>query len=90
MWSDKGLDAASEALGRRVVSALYVDGKLVNPAYGTNGPDRARFLSEFVDNPVVLAFPLVSGRQPEWQNRVDYLIDDFKIWSAPKTEFGNR
>ena len=84
VWSDKGLDAASEALGRRVVSALYVDGKLVNPAYGTNGPDRARFLSEFVDNPVVLAFPLVSGRQPEWQNRVDYLIDEFKIWSVPK------
>ena len=69
------------------MSALYVDGKLVNPSYGTNGPDRAKFLSEFVDNPVVLHFPLVSGRQPEWQNRVDYLIDDFKIWNFPKTEF---
>ena len=90
VWSDKGLDAASEALGRRVVGALYVDGKLVNPAYGTNGPDRARFLREFVDNPVILAFPIVPGRQVEWQNRVDYLIDDFKIWSAPKMDFGLR
>jgi hypothetical protein len=86
VWSDQGLDAASEALGRRVVSALYVDGKLVNPAYGTNGPDRAKFLSEFVDNPVVLHFPVVPGRQPEWQNRVDYLIDDFKIWNFPKAD----
>ncbi len=84
VWSEKGLDKASEALGRRVVSALYVDGRLVNPAYGTNGPDRAKFLREFVDNPVVLAFPIVPGRQVEWQNRVDYLIDDFKIWSVPK------
>ena len=87
VWSEKGLDAASEALGRRVVSALYVDGRLVNPAYGTNGPDRAKFLSEFVDNPVILAFPIVPGRQVEWQNRMDYMIDEFKIWSGPKETF---
>ena len=87
VWSDQGLDAASKALGRRVVSALYVDGRLVNPAYGTNGPDRAKFLSEFVNNPVVLAFPIVPGRQLAWQNRVDCMIDDFKIWNFPKTDF---
>ena len=83
VWSEKGLDKASEALGRRVVSALYVDGRLVNPAYGTNGPDRAKFLRQFSDLPVVLAFPIVPGRQDFSQNRVDYLIDEFKIWSAP-------
>ena len=87
VWSDKGLDAASEALGRRVVSALYVDGRLVNPAYGTNGPDRAKFLREFVVNPVVLAFPFLRERQDPKQGQVDYLIDEFKIWSAPKTDF---
>ena len=87
VWSEKGLDAASEALGRRVVSALYVDGRLVNPAYGTNDPDRAKFLREFVVNSVVLAFPIVPGCQDFAQNRVDYLIDDFKIWNFPKTDF---
>ena len=84
VWSEKGLDAASEALGRRVVSALYVDGRLVNPAYGTNGPDRARFLREFVVNPVVLGFPFLRERQDPRQGQVDYLIDEFKIWSVPK------
>ena len=88
VWSEKGLDAASEALGRRVVSALYVDGRLVNPAYGTNGPDRARFLREFVVNPVVLGFPFLRERQDPNQSQVDYLIDEFKIWSVPKTDFG--
>ena len=83
VWSEKGLDAASEALGRRVVSALYVDGRLVNPAYGTNGPDRAKFLREFVVNPVVLGFPFLRERQDPNQSQVDYLIDEFKIWSAP-------
>jgi hypothetical protein len=87
VWSEKGLDKASEALGRRVVSALYVDGRLVNPAYGTNGPDRAKFLREFVANPVVLAFPFLRERQDPKQGQVDYLIDEFKIWSAPKTDF---
>ena len=87
VWSEKGLDAASEALGRRVVSALYVDGCLVNPAYGTNGPDRARFLREFVVNPVVLGFPFLRERQDPKQGQVDYLIDEFKIWSVPKTDF---
>ncbi len=87
VWSEKGLDAASEALGRRVVSALYVDGRLVNPSYGDNGPARAKFLRELVDNPVVLAFPFVRERQEPWQNNVDYLIDEFKIWNFPKTDF---
>ena len=84
VWSEKGLDAASEALGRRVVSALYVDGRLVNPAYGTNGPDRAKFLREFVVNPVVLGFPFLRERQDPNQCREDFLIDEFKIWSKPK------
>ena len=84
VWSEKGLDKASEALGRRVVSALYVDGKLVNPAYGTNGPDRAKFLREFVVNPVALAFPFLREGQDPRQSSMDYLIDDFKIWSVPK------
>ena len=83
VWSEKGLDAASEALGRRVVSALYVDGRLMNPAYGTNGPDRARFLRQFADEPVVLGFPFLRERQDPRQGQVDYLIDEFKIWSAP-------
>ena len=83
VWSEKGLDAASEALGRRVVSALYVDGRLVNPAYGTNGTDRARFLRQFADEPVVLGFPFLRERQDPRQGQVDYLIDEFKIWSAP-------
>ena len=84
VWSEKGLDKASETLGRRVLSALYVDGRLVNPSYGDNGPSRAKFLRELVDNPVVLAFPFVRERQEPWQNNVDYLIDEFKIWSKPK------
>ena len=84
VWSEKGLDAASEALGRRVVSALYVDGRLVNPAYGTNGPDRARFLRQFADEPVILGFPFLRERQDPKQGQVDYLIDEFKIWSVPK------
>ena len=87
VWSEKGLDAASEALGRRVVSALYVDGRLVNPAYGTNGPDRAKYLREFVVNPVVLGFPFLRERQDPKQGQVDYLIDEFKIWNFPKTDF---
>ena len=84
VWSEKGLDAASKALGRRVVSALYVDGCLVNPAYGTNGPDRAKFLRQFSDLPVILHFPFFPGRQLPNQSQVDYLIDEFKIWSVPK------
>ena len=88
VWSDQGLDAASEALGRRVLSALYIDGKLMNPAYGTNGPDRAKFFREFVENSVILGFPIVPGRQDFAQNRVDFMIDDFKIWNFPKTDFG--
>ena len=87
VWSEKGLNAASEALGRRVVSALYVDGRLVNPAYGTNGPDRAKFLREFVVNPIVLGFPYPLDRKENNKSDVDYLIDEFKIWSAPKTDF---
>lgn len=82
----KSIDAASEALGRRVVSAIYVDGILVNPSYGTNGPDRAPSLSEFSTNPVVLDFPFALG-PPDIRNcSVDYIIDEFKIWSVPKTE----
>ena len=84
VWSEKGLDAASEALGHRVVSALYVDGRLVNPAYGTNGPDRAKFLRQFTDLPVILGFPFLRERQPPNQSQVDFLIDEFKIWSKPK------
>ena len=87
VWSEDGLAAASEALGRRVVSALYVDGRLVNPSYGTNGPDRAKFLQEFPNHSVVLCFPIVRGRQQAMGNRMDYLIDEFKIWSTPKTSF---
>ena len=84
VWSEKGLDAASEALGRRVVSALYVDGRLVNPAFGTNGPDRAKFLRQFTDLPVILGFPFLRERQTPNQSQVDFLIDEFKIWSKPK------
>ena len=84
VWSEDGLSAASEALGRRVVSALYVDGRLVNPSYGTNGPDRAKFLQEFPNKSCVLCFPIVTGRQQSMENRMDFLIDEFKIWSSPK------
>ena len=84
VWSEDGLPKASEALGRRVVSALYVDGRLVNPSYGTNGPDRAKFLQEFPNQSCILCFPIVKGRQQAMENRMDFLIDDFKIWSSPK------
>ena len=87
VWSEEGLPAASEALGRRVVSALYVDGRLVNPSYGHNGPDRAKFLRQFSDLPVVLGFPIVPGRQRPSDNRVGFLIDEFKVWNFPKTDF---
>ena len=87
VWSEKGLDAASKALGRRVVSALYVDGRLVNPSYGTNGPDRAKFLRQFVNNPVVLGFPYPRNRNENNRNNVNFLIDEFKVWSVPKTDF---
>ena len=86
VWSESGLDAASEALGRRVISALYVDGKLVNPSYGHNGPDRATYLREFVSSPIVLSFPFVRGRQEPRQGQVDYVIDEFKIWATPEGE----
>ena len=86
VWSESGLDAASEALGRRVISALYVDGRLVNPSYGHNGPDRATYLREFVSSPIVLSFPFVRDRQEPRQGQVDYVIDEFKIWATPERE----
>ena len=42
------------------------------------------FLREFVENPIVLAFPFLRERQDPNQSQVDYLIDEFKIWSVPK------
>ncbi len=87
VWSENGLDAASKALGRRVVSALYVDGRLVNPAYGNNGPDRAKYLNDFISNNIVLSFPFVRGRDDPRQCQVDYVIDEFKIWKSAKTVF---
>ncbi len=67
--------------------AVFVDGKRIR-MFGDTGPVKAHVMaSRFRDNPATLFFSLNPELNRGFNNKTDFLIDEFRIWSVAKTEF---
>ena len=65
----------------------FIDGKRI-PLHGDTGLAKApRMASRFRDNPATFFFSLNPELDRGFNNKSDFLIDEFKIWSAPKPPF---
>ena len=80
VWDENGVG------GMPVVVAVYVDGRPVSTD-GRNGLGLGGKFKSFRDGPVLLGFPQRENEREPAARHVPFLIDDFKIWSVPRTEF---
>ena len=77
---------AMNAIFAILSAAGHADGTLVSTG-GRNGLDRGRRFASFLEGPVLLGFPQRENEREPAARRVPFLVDEFKIWSAPKPPF---
>ena len=83
VWDENGVSG----LDGPVALAAFIDGRRI-PLHGDTGLGKApRMASRIRDNPATLFFSLNPELDRGFNNKSDFLIDEFKIWSAPKLPF---
>ena len=83
VWDENGVPG----LDGPVALAAFIDGKRI-PLHGDTGLAKTHHMaSRFRDNPATLFFSLNPELNRGFNNKSDFLIDEFKIWSAPKLPF---
>ena len=84
VWNKEGIEGLSSGSSLPVKAAIYLDGKPIARESFRNAPKWG--LSSAITAPsTFLNFPF----HPEEgiQNRVDYVIDEFKFWNYDRTDF---
>ena len=83
VWNANGIPGE----GGPEVIAVFIDGHRL-PLYGNIGFGEASAMAaNFRDNPATLFFSLNPALNRGFNNKTDFLIDEFKIWSVAKTLF---
>ena len=83
VWDESGIPG----LDGSVALAAFIDGTRI-PLHGDTGLAKApRMAARFRENPATLFFSLNPELNRGFNNKTDFLIDDFKIWNFPKTDF---
>ena len=80
VWDENGVSGSDETI------AVFVDGRRI-PTGGRNGLSDGKRYRRFLASAVLLGFPQRKDEKEPAARHVSFLIDEFKIWSAPRTEF---
>ncbi len=84
VWNKDGIEGLSSGSSLPVKAAIFLDGKPIVRESFRNVPNWK--LSPSITEPATfLSFP--THPEDGVQNRVDYIIDEFKIWNYDKVEF---
>ena len=86
-WDADGLPETKAPDGGPAVVAVYLDGKPLSTQGRQTIAFGAKHLKAIPGRFAKLAFPTPSNGWGSSGGHVPFLIDEFKIWSAPKTEF---
>ena len=86
VWDSEGLPSARASDGTPAVATLVLDGRVLQ-TFGRNQQSKGEGLLKLPSFQGKLAFPVPAARWGNPGNHVPFLIDEFKIWSAPKTDF---
>ena len=85
VWNKDGIEGLSSGSSLPVKAAIYLDGKPIVRESFRNVPNWK--LSPSITGPATfLSFP--THPEDGVQNRVDYIIDEFKFWNYDRTDFG--
>ena len=82
VWDSEGLPFAKASDGTPAVATLVLDGRILQ-TFGRNELARGKGLLRLLELQGKLAFPVPAARWSNPGNHVPFLIDEFKIWSAP-------
>ncbi len=77
---------ADGVAGSDSVLALFVDGRRL-ASDGHDDLARGKNFLRFLETPVLLGFPQRTDDREPAARHVPFLIDEFRIWSAPKASF---
>ena len=84
VWNKDGIPSLSSGVSLPVKAAIYLDGKPIARETFRNVPNWK--LSPAITGPTTfLSFP--THPEDGVQNRVDYVIDEFKFWNYDRTDF---
>ncbi len=86
-WDAEGLPGTKAPDGGPAVVAVFLDGKAVSTQGRQTVSFGAKHLKSIPGRFAKLAFPTPSNGWGSSGGHVPFLIDEFKIWSVPKTEF---
>ena len=85
VWNKDGISSLSSGASLPVKAAIFLDGKPIARESFRNVPNWK--LSPSITGPATfLSFP--THPEDGVQNRVDYVIDEFKLWNYDRTDFG--
>ena len=86
-WDADGLPGTKAPDGGAAVVAVYLDGKPLSTQGRQTIAFGAKHLKAIPGRFAKLAFPTPSNGWGSSGGHIPFLIDEFKIWSAPMTEF---
>ena len=86
IWDANGLPGTKAEDGGQAVVDLYLDGKPLSTK-GRKNLSRGHYLTDIAERFAKLAFPTPSNGWNSSAGHIPFCIDEFKIWSAPKTDF---
>lgn len=86
VWDSDGLSFSKASDGTPAVAAIVLDGRVLQ-TFGRNQFAHGKGLLRLPELQGRLAFPVADTGWGFFPRPVAFLIDEFKIWSAPRTEF---
>ena len=86
VWDSNGLSFSKASDGTPAVAAIVLDGRVLQ-TFGRNQSAHGKGLLRLPELQGRLAFPVEDTGWGFFPRPVAFLIDEFKIWSAPRTEF---
>ena len=86
VWDSEGLPFAKASDGTPAVATLVLDGRVLQ-TFGRNQFAHGKGLLRLPELQGKLAFPVADTGWGYFPRPVAFLIDEFKIWSVPKTDF---
>ena len=86
VWDSDGLSFSKASDGTPAVAAIVLDGRVLQ-TFGRNQSAHGKGLLRLPELQGRLAFPVEDTGWGFFPRSVAFLIDEFKIWSAPRTEF---
>lgn len=84
VWNKDGIQSLSANTSQPVKAAILLDGRPIAFETFSNSPNW-KLSPSIIDQLTFLSFPMHS--EDGVQNRVDYMIDEFKFWNYDHTDF---